>query len=77
MSNGNTSAIPIRRDDTYSFYDDPRYACRNLPRWTVGDLPREVWNIDSVAPDSVYSVSYDNENWNYSTTGYVNSSNLS
>lgn len=76
MSNGNTSAIPIRRDDTYEFYEDNYYACKNLPRWTVGDLPRVVWNIDSVAPDSVYSVSYDNENWNYSTTGYVNSSNL-
>lgn len=77
MSNGNTSAIPTRRDDTYDFYYDNYYACRNLPRWTVGDLPIVAWNIDSVAPDSVYNVSYDNENWNYSTTGYVNSSNLS
>lgn len=77
MSNGNTSAIPNRRDDTYGFYNDSYDAGKNLPRWTVGDLPREVWNIDSVAPDSVYSVSYDNENWNYSTTGYVYSSNLS
>jgi hypothetical protein len=76
MSNGNTSAIPNRRDDTYVFYDNSD-AARNLPRWTVSDLPRVVWNIDSVVPDSVYSVSYDNENWNYSTTGYVNSSNLS
>lgn len=77
MSNGNTSAIPIRRDDSYDFYNDPYYAARNLPRWTVGDLPIVICDIDSVAPDSVYSVSYDNENWNYSTTGYVNSSNLS
>lgn len=77
MSNGNTSAIPNRRDDTYEFCEDSYNACKNLPRWTVGHLPRVVWNIDSVAPDSVYSVSYGNENWNYSTTGYVNSSNLS
>jgi hypothetical protein len=77
MSNGNTSAIPNRRDDTYGFYYDRDDACKNLPRWTVGDLPIVIYDIDSVAPDSVYSVSYDNENWNYSTTGYVNSSNLS
>lgn len=77
MSNGNISAVPNRRDDTYDFQLDSFRACRNLPRWTVGDLPIVAWNIDSVVPDSVYSVSYDNENWNYSTTGYVNSSNLS
>lgn len=77
MSNGNTSAIPTRRDDTYEFYYNQYEAGRNLPRWTVGDLPRVVWNIDSVAPDSAYSVSYSDENWNYSTTGYVYSSNLS
>ena len=77
MSNGNTSAIPTRRDDTYSFAENQYNAIKNLPRWTVGDLPRTVWNIDSVAPDSAYSVSYSNENWNYSTTGYVYSSNLS
>lgn len=77
MSNGNTSAIPTRRDDTYGFYYNQNDAVKNLPRWTVGDLPRVVWNIDSVAPDSAYSVSYSDENWNYSTTGYVYSSNLS
>lgn len=77
MSNGNTSAIPTRRDDTYGFYEYSNDAAKNLPRWTVGDLPRTVWNIDSVAPDSAYSVSYSDENWNYSTTGYVYSSNLS
>lgn len=77
MSNGNTSAIPTRRDDSYSFFDYPFDAVKNLPRWTVGDLPRVVWNLDSVTPDSAYSVSYSNENWNYSTTGYVYSSNLS
>ena len=69
MSNGNTSAIPTRRDNTYDFYYDSYNASRNLPR--------TVWNIDSVAPDSAYNVSYSNENWNYSTTGYVYSSNLS
>ena len=77
MSNGNTSAIPTRRDDTYGFYEYSYDAVKNLPRWTVGDLPRVVWNIDSVVPDSAYSVSYSDENWNYSTTGYVYSSNLS
>lgn len=77
MSNGNTSAIPTRRDDTYEFYYNQYEATRNLPRWTVSDLPRTVWGLDSVAPDTVYSVSYSNESWNYSTTGYVNSSNLS
>lgn len=77
MSNGNTSAIPVRRDDTYGFYINNHESVRNLPRLTVGDLPRVVWNIDSVAPDSAYSVSYSDENWNYSTTGYVYSNNLS
>jgi len=77
MSNGNTSAIPTKRDNTYDFYSDSYYAVRNLPRGTVSDLPRTAWNIDSVAPDSAYNVSYSNENWNYSTTGYVYSSNLS
>lgn len=77
MSNGNTSAIPTRRNDSYDFYYDAYNAGKNLPRGTVKDLPKTVWNIDSVAPDSAYNVSYSNENWNYSTTGYVYSSNLS
>lgn len=77
MSNGNTSAIPTRRNDSYNFSEYAYDIVQNQPRKTVRELPRTVWNIDSVAPDSVYSVSYSNESWNYSTTGYVNSSNLS